>query len=154
VWNEGLLDIPVYAFDACNRGGPRASHAIGCAELSEDTLALWAIRMHDSDGRSKLSNELETALVRQSPALILSSLNDAMCQAHPDTSSLAEICVMVLDTSAHTLRTAAAGDFLPELRTQADDVFQLDRTRNDPPLGLIPSVEYDTKLIEFAPGPP
>ena len=69
--------------------------------------------------------DLHLSLIEDAPAEILSSLNDALCQAFPDGSVIAEICVIVLNWSAHTLVTASAGDFLPVLRTPSDHIVSI-----------------------------
>ena len=143
-------DVPGYAFHACNHPGEWPSHAIGCVNLPEDRLALWTIRMRHPERRSKLVRELEIALIEDTPAEILSSLNDALCQAFPDGLCIAEICVMVLDWSAHRLIATSAGDFLPVIRTPNDDIVELDRSKNGIPLGMLPSLDYSSQTIEIA----
>jgi serine phosphatase RsbU (regulator of sigma subunit) len=151
MWKTAPPNLRDYVFHGCNRAGRRPSHEIGCIKLSEDILALWAIRTNSPDGRSKLIDELHQALSTAAPDAVLKALNDGLCEAHPPASHSAEVSVMVLNRSNHTLAITAAGDFLPHLRTPDDNNGQLDHSKTGVPLGLIPSMEYTTQLIELVP---
>jgi serine phosphatase RsbU (regulator of sigma subunit) len=109
------------------------------------------MKMSSTDSCAKLVNKLHTALSTDAPNATLKTLNDGLCEASPDGSRCAEVGIMVLNGSDHTLKATAAGDFLPELRTPNDDVVQLDRSKIGVPLGTIPSADYVTQGVELPP---